>query len=66
MERLHKLFDIPFVLFYEDPNDNYILPINNDHNLKQAVLRANPLLRVIIKRRCKIIFNIISDIRMCI
>lgn len=66
MERLHLLSEIPFVLSYIDPYDKYVLPINNDDNLRQAVLRAKPLLRVIIRHRCKIILNIISGIRMCI
>lgn len=55
MERLHQLSEMPFVLTYIDPRDKCILPINNDDNLRQAVLKAKPLLRIIIQRECKII-----------
>jgi len=36
---MHQLKDIPFVLFYTDPDD-FLLPINNDDNLAKAIKSA--------------------------
>lgn len=51
IERLHRLKDISFLLSYIDPSDHDLLPINNDDNLRRALLNAKPLLRVIIQRK---------------
>ncbi|XP_022915258.1 partitioning defective 6 homolog gamma [Onthophagus taurus] len=51
LERLHKLKDIAFLVSYIDPSDQDLLPINNDENLRRALLNAKPLLRVIIQRK---------------
>lgn len=51
LERLHKLKDITFLLSYIDPSDQDLLPINNDENLRRALQKAKPLIRVIIQRK---------------
>ncbi|KAK4885712.1 hypothetical protein RN001_001983 [Aquatica leii] len=51
LERLFKLKDIAFLVSYIDPSDQDLLPINNDDNLRRALLNAKPLLRVIIQRK---------------
>ncbi|CAG9813717.1 unnamed protein product [Phaedon cochleariae] len=51
VERLHSLKDIPFLVSYIDPSDQDLLPINNDDNLRRALVNAKPLLRVIIQRK---------------
>lgn len=51
LERLHKLRDIAFLISYIDPSDQDLLPINNDDNLRRALVNAKPLLRVIIQRK---------------
>ncbi|KAK9873229.1 hypothetical protein WA026_021721 [Henosepilachna vigintioctopunctata] len=49
LKDLHNLSDITFLVSYIDPND--LLPINNDDNLRRAILNAKPLLRVFIQRK---------------
>lgn len=51
IEKLHRLKDIPFLIYYTDPKDGDLLPINNDDNFARAVLTARPLLRIIIQRK---------------
>lgn len=51
LERLHRLKDTAFLVSYLDPNDQDLLPINNDENLRRALVNAKPLLRVIIQRK---------------
>lgn len=42
---------IPFHIFYVDPKDNDLLPINNTDNYTRALLTARPLLRLVIQRQ---------------
>lgn len=58
IERLHILTDIPFLVSYIDPSDQDLLPINNDDNLRRALINAKPLLRVIIQRKGTSVFII--------
>ncbi|KAJ8964618.1 hypothetical protein NQ314_004749 [Rhamnusium bicolor] len=51
IERLHNLKDISFLVSYIDPSDQDLLPINNDDNLRRALINAKPLLRIIIQRK---------------
>ncbi|GJQ76280.1 putative diacylglycerol cholinephosphotransferase [Trypoxylus dichotomus] len=51
LERLHLLQNIAFLISYIDPSDQDLLPINNDENLRRALLNAKPLLRIIIQRK---------------
>ncbi|CAH0551095.1 unnamed protein product [Brassicogethes aeneus] len=51
IERLHHLKDIAFLVSYIDPSDQDLLPINNDDNLRKALVNAKPLLRVIVQRK---------------
>lgn len=51
IEKLHSLWNIQFNVFYIDPRDNDLLPINNDDNYQRAVSTARPLLRIIVQRR---------------
>ncbi|XP_045465948.1 partitioning defective 6 homolog gamma [Harmonia axyridis] len=51
LEDLHNLKDITFLVSYIDPSDQDLLPINNDDNLRRALLNAKPLLRIIIQRK---------------
>ncbi|XP_066259072.1 partitioning defective 6 homolog beta [Euwallacea similis] len=51
LEKLHKMKDIAFLISYIDPSDQDLLPINNDDNLRRALVNAKPLLRVIIQRK---------------
>ncbi|KAF5304783.1 hypothetical protein FQA39_LY09560 [Lamprigera yunnana] len=51
LERLFKLKEIAFLVSYIDPSDQDLLPINNDDNLRRALINAKPLLRVIIQRK---------------
>ncbi|KAL7292141.1 partitioning defective protein 6 [Trichogramma pretiosum] len=47
--------DIPpemgFDIWYTDPTDGDLLPINNDNNLARALVAAKPLLRILIQRQ---------------
>ena len=45
--------DLNFNIWYTDPTDNDLLPINNDNNLARALLAAKPLLRINIQRKGK-------------
>lgn len=51
LESLHCLGDIAFLVSYIDPSDQDLLPINNDENLRRALMNARPVLRVIIQRK---------------
>ncbi|KAG6796707.1 partitioning defective protein 6 [Apis mellifera caucasica] len=42
--------DLSFLIWYTDPTDGDLLPINNDNNLARALLAAKPLLRIFIQR----------------
>lgn len=55
IEDHHNLKDIPFLVSYIDPSDQALLPINNDDNLRRALLSAKPLLRLIIQRKGKLL-----------
>ncbi|XP_074599081.1 partitioning defective protein 6 isoform X2 [Brevipalpus obovatus] len=52
IQGFHKLWDIPFTISYVDPNQGDLLPINNDDNLKRAVVVSHPrcLLKLILTR----------------
>ncbi|KOX69840.1 Partitioning defective 6 like protein gamma [Melipona quadrifasciata] len=43
--------DLSFLIWYTDPTDGDLLPINNDNNLARALLAAKPLLRIFIQRK---------------
>lgn len=43
--------DLNFLIWYTDPTDGDLLPINNDNNLARALLAAKPLLRIFIQRK---------------
>ena len=43
--------DLGFNIWYTDPADNDLLPINNDNNLARAISAAKPLLRIHIQRK---------------
>jgi len=52
LEKLHMLKDISFLISYIDPNDQDLLPINNDENFRRALMTAGQLpLRIIIQRK---------------
>ncbi|KAJ8984197.1 hypothetical protein NQ317_011106 [Molorchus minor] len=51
IECLHSLKDTSFLVSYIDPSDQDLLPINNDDNLRRALVNAKPLLRIIIQRK---------------
>ncbi|XP_055376210.1 partitioning defective protein 6 [Condylostylus longicornis] len=51
VEQLHRLNNLEFEIFYVDPSDNDLLPINNDDNFGRALKTAKPLLRVIVQRK---------------
>lgn len=51
LESFHKLQDIPFSIFYTDPNLGDLLPINNDENYAKAISVSRPLLRLILQRK---------------
>jgi len=62
IERLHKLNEIPFGLSYISKGSytkGHLLLIDNDDNLRRAVLTAKPLLRIITQRKGKIRINTI-------
>jgi len=42
---------IPFNIFYIDPKDNDLLPINNTDNYLRAMKNAKPLLKLVIQRQ---------------
>ncbi|CAH1406739.1 unnamed protein product [Nezara viridula] len=50
-EQVHKLDETPFLIFYIDPCDGDLLPINNDENFLKALQNAKHLLRIIIQRK---------------
>lgn len=51
---LHRLANNDLVLLsYIDPQDNDLLPINNDDNFGRALKTAKPLLRLIVQRKGK-------------
>lgn len=43
--------DLKFNIWYTDPTDGDLLPINNDNNLARAIVAAKPLLRILIQRQ---------------
>ncbi|XP_014209862.1 partitioning defective protein 6 [Copidosoma floridanum] len=43
--------DFSFNIYYTDPTDGDLLPINNDNNLARALVAAKPLLRILIQRQ---------------
>ena len=43
--------DLKFNIWYTDPMDGDLLPINNDNNLARALVAAKPLLRILIQRQ---------------
>lgn len=43
--------DMDFLIWYTDPTDGDLLPINNNNNLEKALKSAKPLLRIIIQRK---------------
>ncbi|XP_011150814.2 partitioning defective protein 6 [Harpegnathos saltator] len=43
--------DLNFFIWYTDPTDGDLLPINNDNNLARALLASKPLLRIFIQRK---------------
>lgn len=52
MAELHRLAHNDQVLLsYIDPQDNDLLPINNDDNFGRALKTAKPLLRLIVQRK---------------
>lgn len=51
--------DLNFLIWYTDPTDGDLLPINNDNNLARALLATKSLLRIFIQRKGK---NLISDV----
>lgn len=51
IEHFHKLFTIPFNIFYADPVHGDLLPINNDVNFGLAISSAKPLLRLFVQRK---------------
>ena len=51
LESLHKLSNVPFIVSYTDPSDGDLLPINNDDNLARALVKARPLIRLILQRK---------------
>ena len=52
LENLHHLKEIPFHISYIDPSDDDLLPINNDENLRRALMNCK-ILRIIIQRKGK-------------
>lgn len=52
-ERHELVPDKDFLIWYTDPTDGDLLPINNNNNLEKALQSAKPLLRVIIQRKGK-------------
>lgn len=55
MAELHRLATSDLVLLsYIDPQDNDLLPINNDDNFGRALKTAKPLLRLIVQRKGKL------------
>lgn len=51
IERFHKLFEVPFGIFYTDPVHGDLLPINNDDNFAKAISSARPFLRLLVQRK---------------
>jgi len=51
LERLHNMKSTPFTIFYTDPKDGDLLPINNDDNFARALYTATPLLRIFLQRK---------------
>ena len=52
MAELHRLPSSDLILLsYIDPQDNDLLPINNDDNFGRALKTAKPLLRLIVQRK---------------
>lgn len=52
---LHRLaLNDQVLLSYIDPQDNDLLPINNDDNFGRALKTAKPLLRLIVQRKGKL------------
>lgn len=49
-EEVHKLDETPLI-YYIDPCDGDLLPINNDENFLKALQNTKHLLRIIIQRR---------------
>ena len=52
---IHRLYAVPFDIFYRDPLHGDLLPINNTENCIHALNTAQPLLRLFLQRKGKII-----------
>ncbi|CAH8621989.1 unnamed protein product [Schistosoma guineensis] len=51
LERIHMLFNIPFVIQYVEPKNADLLPISNNKNFELAVNSSKPLLRILLQRK---------------
>jgi len=57
VETFHKLSTLPFSVYYVDPIQGDLLPINNDDNLAKAITCSKSLLRLVIQRKGKQIYR---------
>ncbi|CAH8533370.1 unnamed protein product [Schistosoma turkestanicum] len=51
LERIHMLFNIPFVIQYVEPKNADLLPISNNKNFELAVNSSKSLLRILLQRK---------------
>ncbi|KAH8862426.1 Partitioning defective 6 likeeta [Schistosoma japonicum] len=51
LERIHMLFNIPFVIQYVEPKNADLLPISNNKNFEVAVNSSKSLLRILLQRK---------------
>eukprot|EP00794_Sanderia_malayensis_P018948 gene18948-20854_t len=50
VRNVHRLYAIPFSIWYKDPLHGDLLPINNNENCSHALNTAQPLLRLFLQR----------------
>eukprot|EP00112_Aurelia_sp_Birch-Aquarium-sp1_P018606 Seg446.1 transcript_id=Seg446.1/GoldUCD/mRNA.D3Y31 product="Partitioning defective 6 gamma" protein_id=Seg446.1/GoldUCD/D3Y31 len=50
IQNVHRLYEIPFSIWYKEPLHGDVLPINNNENCLHALNSAQPMLRLFLQR----------------
>ena len=50
VQNVHRLYEIPFSIWYKEPLHGDVLPINNNENCLHALNSAQPMLRLFLQR----------------
>ncbi|XP_065064487.1 partitioning defective protein 6-like [Rhopilema esculentum] len=50
VQTVHRLYEVPFTIWYKEPLHGDVLPINNNENCLHALNTAQPMLRLFLQR----------------